>query len=250
MLPHSVATVSIATAYFTKMAQHVHEGKIAAFKKDFVAGIRAILVISVFATAALIVMAYPVSRVFAGEFPALIALGNVIIAMMLGLIPFSFVFMMQRAFFALEDTRSPFLFTVVQIGLHITGAITLSIFAPAEWLVVGLALLTSGTVAIQATIAYLFLVRRIGSLAGFGFGAASLKFVLAGAVSGIAGYGMVQALGGIRAGSFVVDKVITSGLSMALIGFVMFAVYAVALKISRAAEIDTVLAGLRGIVRR
>ena len=250
MLPHSVATVSIATAYFTKMAQHVHEGKIESFKKDFVDGIRAILVISVFATAALIVMAYPVSRVFAGEFPALIALGNVIIAMMLGLIPFSFVFMMQRAFFALEDTRSPFMFTVVQIGLHITGAITLSIFAPAEWLVVGLALLTSGTVAIQATVAYLFLIKRIGSLAGHGFALSSLKFVISGAVAGIAGFGMVEALGGIRAGSFVVDKVITSGLSMALIGFVMFAVYVVALKISRSPEIDTVLAGLKGIVRR
>jgi putative peptidoglycan lipid II flippase len=170
--------------------------------------------------------------------------------MMLGLIPFSFVFMMQRAFFALEDTRSPFMFTVVQIGLHITGAITLSIFAPAEWLVVGLALLTSGTVAIQATVAYLFLIKRIGSLAGHGFALSSLKFVLSGAVAGIAGFGMVEALGGIRAGSFVVDKVITSGLSMALIGFVMFAVYVVALKISRSPEIDTVLAGLKGIVRR
>ncbi|MFM6966964.1 MAG: murein biosynthesis integral membrane protein MurJ, partial [Rhodoluna sp.] len=250
MLPHSVATVSIATAYFTKMSQHVHDGKMSAFKKDFVDGIRAILVISVFATAALIVMAYPISRVFAGEFPALIALGNVIIAMMIGLIPFSFVFMMQRAFFALEDTRSPFLFTSVQIGLHITGAITLSIYAPTEFLVVGLALLTSGTVAIQAVIAYLFLVKRIGSLGGFGFGLASVKFLIAGAIAGIAGFGMVEALGGIRPGSFVVDKVLTSGLSMALIGFVMFAVYVVALKISRAAEIDTVLAGLRGIVRR
>ena len=250
MLPHSVATVSIATAYFTKMAQHVHEGKMESFKKDFIDGIRAILVISVFATAALIVMAYPISRVFAGEFPALVALGNVIIAMMLGLIPFSFVFMMQRAFFALEDTRSPFMFTVVQIGLHITGAIALSIYAPAEWLVVGLALLTSGTVAIQATVAYLFLIKRIGSLSGHGFRLASLKFVLSGAVSGIAGFGMVEALGGIRAGSFVVDKVLTSGLSMALIGFVMFAVYVVALKISRSTEINAVLSGLKGIVRR
>jgi putative peptidoglycan lipid II flippase len=250
MLPHSVATVSIATAYFTKMAHHVHDGKMESFKKDFIDGIRAILVISVFATAALIVMAYPISRVFAGEFPALVALGNVIIAMMLGLIPFSFVFMMQRAFFALEDTRSPFIFTVVQIGLHITGAITLSIYAPAEWLVVGLALLTSGTVAIQATVAYLFLIRRIGSLSGHGFRLAGLKFVLSGAVSGIAGFGMLEALGGIHAGSFVVDKVITAGLSMALIGFVMFAVYVVALKTARSAEIDAVLSGLKGIVRR
>jgi putative peptidoglycan lipid II flippase len=250
MLPHSVATVSIATAYFTKMAQHVHEGKMASFKKDFVDGIRAILVISVFATVALIVLAYPVSRVFAGELPALVSLGNVIVAMMIGLVPFSFVFMMQRAFFALEDTRSPFMFTVVQIGLHITGAVALSIFAPAEWLVVGLALLTSGTVAIQATVAYLFLIKRIGSLAGFGFRLSALKFVLSGAVAGIAGYGMIQALGGIRAGSFVVDKVLTSGLTMAIVGFVMFAVYVASLKISRSPEINAVLSGLKGILRR
>jgi putative peptidoglycan lipid II flippase len=250
MLPHSVATVSIATAYFTKMAQHVNEGQMPLFKKDFVDGIKAILVISVFATAALIVMAYPVARVFAGEFPALVSLGNVIIAMMIGLVPFSFVFMMQRAFFALEDTRSPFVFTVIQISLHISGAIALSVYAPAEWLVVGLALLTSGTVAIQATIAYLFLIRRIGSLAGFGFRLASAKFVLSAAVSGIAGFGMIQALGGIRAGSFVVDKVVSSGLSMALVGFVMFGVYAAALKVSRSPEIDAVLAGIRGILRR
>jgi hypothetical protein len=110
--------------------------------------------------------------------------------------------------------------------------------------------LTSGTVAIQATVAYLFLVRRIGSLSGHGFRLASLKFLLSGAVAGIAGFGMVEALGGIRGGSLVVDKVITAGLSMTLIGFVMFAVYVVALKIARATEIDAVLSGLKGIVRR
>ena len=250
MLPHSVATVSIATAYFTKMAHSVNEGKIEHFKKDFLDGMRAILVISIFASVALIVLAYPVARVFAGEFPALVSLGNVIIAMMIGLVPFSFVFMMQRAFFALEDTRSPFIFTVIQIGLHISGSIALAIFAPAEWLVVGLALLTSGTVAIQATIAYLFLIRRIGTFPSTGFRLGSLKFALSGVFSGVAGYGMVQVLGGIRAGSFVIDKVLSAGLSIAMVGFVMFGVYVVFLKISRAPEIDAVLAGIRGILRR
>ena len=250
MLPHSVVTVSIATAYFTRMAEHQQAGEMDKFKQDLTTALRVIAMVSVIASAVLIVLSYPIARVFVGEYPATAALGNVIAAFMIGLLPFSFVYMMQRAFFALEDTRSPFVFTVIQIGLHITGSITLSFLAPAEWLVVGLALLTSGTVAIQATVAYLFLVKRIGSLSGFGFALASIKFVLSGAIAGIAGYGMVQALGGIRAGSFVVDKVITSGLSMALIGFVMFAVYVVALKISRSGEIDTVLAGLRGIVRR
>jgi putative peptidoglycan lipid II flippase len=165
-------------------------------------------------------------------------------------VPFSFVFMMQRAFFALEDTRSPFIFTVIQIGLHISGSIALAIFAPAEWLVVGLALLTSGTVTIQATIAYLFLIARIGRFPKTGFRIAGLKFVLSGTIAGFAGYGMIEALGGIRAGSFVVDKVLSAGLSIALVGFVMFGVYVMLLRISRAPEIDAVLAGIRGILRR
>jgi hypothetical protein len=74
--------------------------------------------------------------------------------------------------------------------------------------------------------------------------------VLSGSIAGIAGYGMVEALGGIRAGSFVVDKVLSAGLSMALTGFVMFGVYVLLLRISRAPEIDAVLAGVRGILRR
>jgi putative peptidoglycan lipid II flippase len=250
MLPHSVATVSIATAYFTKMAHHVHDGKIDKFKQDFIDGMRAILVISVFATFALMLLAYPISRVFVGEFPATVALGNVIIAMMIGLVPFSFTFMMQRAFFALEDTRSPFYFTVVQIGLYIPGAILLSIYVDPNWLVVGLSLLTSLTIAIQAVVAYLFLTKKIGSFAGYGFGLATTKFLSAGAVSAVAGFGMVQALGGIDANSFVVDKVISSVVSMALIGFVMLGVYVTALRLLRAREIDTVLASLKGIVRR
>jgi hypothetical protein len=61
---------------------------------------------------------------------------------------------------------------------------------------------------------------------------------------------MIQALGGIRDGSFVVAKVLTSGLSATLVAFVMLAVYVVALKIMRATEVDSALASLKGIVRR
>jgi putative peptidoglycan lipid II flippase len=250
MMPHSVATVSIATAYFTKMAHHVHEGMIDKFKADFVTGMRTILLISVFATGGFIVLAYPISRVFAGEFAATISLGNVVIAMMIGLVPFSFTFMMQRAFYALEDTRSPFWFTVVQIGLFIPGAFLLSEFGDPNWLVVDLALLTSGTIAIQAIVAYAFLIRRIGTLKGHGFAAPALKFVVAAVFSVLAGAGVTIALGGIHDGSFVLSKVVTSTISMALIGAAMVAVYGLALKLMGVAEIDAVMSRLKGIVRR
>ncbi|MEN9971306.1 MAG: hypothetical protein RL146_607, partial [Actinomycetota bacterium] len=118
MLPHSVATVSIATAYFTRMSVHAMEKNFDDLKKDLVEGLRTIAMISVLATTALIVLAYPVSRIFVGELPGAIALGNVVIAMVVGLLPFSFVFMIQRAFYSLEDTRTPFVFTIVQVGVN------------------------------------------------------------------------------------------------------------------------------------
>jgi putative peptidoglycan lipid II flippase len=250
MLPHSVATVSIATAYFTKMSTHAHEGKTHLLKKDLADGLKAISIISTFATAALIVLAYPISRVFVGEFPATIALGNVVIALMVGLIPFSFVYMMQRAFFALEDTKSPFWFTLLQISLHIAGSITIHFTVAPEFTVVALSLLTSLTITIQATVAYRALARRIGSMKEHRVASSLSLYLVAGLTSAVSGWAMLELLGGVKANGFVVDTVVSAVLSMAIIGFVMLAVYLVALRLLKVRELEPVVARLRGIVRR
>lgn len=250
MVPHSVASVSIATAYFTKMSTHVQADNIEAMKADLAAGLRSISLISVFSSVALSVLAYPIARVFVGEFAAAVALGNVVIALMVGLVPFSFVFMMQRAFFALEDTKTPFKFTVIQISLHIIGAITISQTLPAEWLVVGLSALTSVTVTIQAVVAYAMLKNRVGSLAKHKIGSVSISFIAAGLLSGGAGIAVISLLGGVAEGSFVVDTILSSLLTMVIAGFAMAATYAIALRLLRVSEIDTVISGLRGILRR
>ncbi|WP_264890156.1 murein biosynthesis integral membrane protein MurJ [Rhodoluna sp. KAS3] len=250
MVPHSVGTVSIATVYFTKMANHVQDGKIHLLKADLAAGLRTISVISVFSTVALIVLAYPISRIFVGELPATIALGNVLIALMFGLVPFSFVYMMQRAFYALEDTRTPFGFTLVQITIHVAGSLTMAVTVPAEWLVVGLSALTSVTILIQAVIAYVLLSRRIGKLSEHKIAVSSIQFVTAGVVAGLGGWATLQALGGISAQSFVVQTVLSSVLSCLIAGFVMLAIYVLTLRFLKVPEIDTAVAGIKGIVRR
>jgi putative peptidoglycan lipid II flippase len=250
MVPHSVVTVSVATAYFTKMAQHAHENKMDLFKKDFSAGLRAISVFAVFFSVAMIVLAYPMSRVFIGEFDATISLGNVLIAFMIGLLPFSFVYMMQRAFYALENTRTPFIFTVIQISIYIVGAIVISNTVEARWLVVALSLLTSSTVTLQAIVAFTMLTRRIGSLNDHKIASALSQFVLAGVIAGAMGYGAIEIIGGIKPGSFAVASVLSSSLTIAGVGFLMFAIYTIALRLLRVSEIDTALAGFKGILRR
>jgi putative peptidoglycan lipid II flippase len=250
MLPHSVATVSIATAYFTKMSAHVQESRTDLLKADLAQGLRTISLISVFSSALLIVLAYPVSRIFIGEYVGTVALANVLIALMIGLLPFSFVFMMQRAFYALEDTRTPFIFTVIQIALHIAGSITMSIFVEREWLVVSLSLVTSFTVTVQATVAYLFLRRRIGSLKEHRIASSTTKFALVAVVAGLAGWGTLELLGGIGAGSFAMKTILNSLVADILVGLVMLFVYLVLLKFLRVREIEDALAKAMGILRR
>jgi putative peptidoglycan lipid II flippase len=250
MLPHSIATVSIATAYFTKMSHHVQENRIDLLKNDLAAGLRTISMVSVLATAAIIVLAYPIARVFVGEYPSLVALGNVLIALIVGLLPFSFVFMMQRAFYALEDTRTPFIFTCVQIALHIIGSLTMSIVVPHEWLVVGLSLLTSVTVTVQALLAYNLLRRRIGSLKGQHIFTGTGYFAISGLVAGLIGYVVLQLIGGTGQNAFAVKSILTAGLGSVMVGFVILAVYLVLLKLFRIREIDTALASIKGILRR
>jgi putative peptidoglycan lipid II flippase len=94
------------------------------------------------------------------------------------------------------------------------------------------------------------LKNRVGSLGEHKIGSVSLSFVAAGLLSGGAGIAVISLLGGVAKGSFVVDTILSSLLTMLIAGFAMAATYAVALRLLRVSEIDTVISGLRGILRR
>ena len=250
MLPHSVATVSIATAYFTKMSTHAVEGKIGELKNDLVAGLRTIALISVLATTALIVLAYPISRVFIGELPAAIALGNVVIAMVVGLLPFSYVFMIQRAFYALEDTRTPFLFTVVQTAINIVGALVIANVTPHAYIVVALSLLGSAAIVVQCLLAYVMFKRKHGSLGHSVLFDAIWRFAVAAVITGAIGFAGLQALGGANPGKFPVATIASSGITCLALGFVMALIYLALLRVLRVPEATSLVSNLTGAVKR
>jgi putative peptidoglycan lipid II flippase len=251
MLPHSVVTVSIATAYFTKMSEHVQDKRIDLMKIDLRSALRVVVLVNVFSSIALILLSFPVARVFVGEYPSTVALGNVLFATMFGLVPFGLVFMFQKAFYALEDTKTPFVFTVFQISLHIMGSFFLLFPMTSEFLVMSLAGLTSATILIQALAAYLFLRSRIGLIGGPPKGKAlTLRVILAGAVTGIVGYWALALLGGTGEQSLALGSIAGAVTVTFATGILMLLVYVLVLKLLRVTEIDTALKGIRGILRR
>lgn len=251
MLPHSVVTVSVATAYFTKMSEHVQQKQLDLMKVDLRKALRIVVLVNVFSSLALILLSLPVARVFVGEYDSTLALGSVLLATMFGLIPFGMVFMFQRAFYALEDTRTPFVFTSVQIAFHIAGSIYLFFNMTSEFLVMSLAGLTSATILIQALTAYLLLRRRIGAIGAPPKGEAlTFRVMLAGAVSALFGYLVLMGFGGVSEGSIALDTIAGAVLVIFVSGISMLASYLVTLRLLGVPEIALAIAGVRGILRR
>jgi putative peptidoglycan lipid II flippase len=251
MLPHSVVTVSIATAYFTKMSEHVQDKRIDLMKVDLRSALRVVVLVNVFSSIALVLLSYPVARVFVGEYPSTVALGNVLFATMFGLVPFGLVFMFQKAFYALEDTKTPFVFTVIQISIHIAGSIVLFFTMASEFLVMSLAGLTSATILIQALAAYLFLRSRIGRIGEPPEGKAlTLRVTLAGAVTALVGYWALTLLGGTSEQSLALGSIAGAVTVIFATGLLMLLVYVLVLKFLRVPEIDTAIKGITGILRR
>lgn len=256
MLPHSVATVSLATVYFTRISVHANNKDLGLLKSDLRDGLLTVSLISILSSIALIVLAYPVSRVFVGEHDANLALGNVLMAFLLGLLPFSLGFFMQKAFYSLEDTRTPFWITVVQSVIYIAGAILIQRITLPEYRVSSLALLTSACVTIQATLGYILLKRRIGDF-GKGLFASMLRFGLAGLFGGLLGWGVLQLLGGSAISSFALSSVLAAALSSVLVGFVILLGFVLALWVLKTPEFEVlrnvatpVLKRVRGIIER
>jgi putative peptidoglycan lipid II flippase len=154
--------------------------------------------------------------------------------------------MMQRAFFALEDTKTPFIFTSIQIAIHIMGSITAGFLAPKEILVVIIALITAFSISIQGLIAYAMLKKRIGTLSGFGVSRSLAKFLLAAVPATATGIGVLWLIGGIGQDSFAVDRVLSAVASCILVATPMAAVYLGSLALLKSPELSEIFVGLRG----
>jgi len=249
MLPHSVITVSIATAYFTRMSEHAHAGVVDRVRDDLSSAVRGVSVILVLAAAVLMVVAYPFAAVFQPGLERASALGNVIIAFAIGLVGFSILFVVQRTFYALGDTRTPFFFTLFQVVLFTIAALG-CVLLPLEWIAVGVALATTLAGTAQLILATVLLRRRLGGIDGRRI-AVSLGRDLAAVLAPVAvGVVLLIALGGTTAGGFAISDRFGAIISMALIGVVMAAAYFGILWLLRSPELRGFATPLMSRMRR
>ncbi|MBN9605592.1 MAG: murein biosynthesis integral membrane protein MurJ [Actinomycetales bacterium] len=241
VLPHSLITVSLAAPYFTRMSGHARDGDLPGLARDLSSALRTVVLLTVGAGAAIAAAALPFSAVFANRIQDVPSTAWVLGGYLLGLASYSAIFLVHRGFYALGDTRTPFLIQCVQAVIFTAGALA-ALLLPTAWTTAGVSTAISVAGAVQAVLAALVLRRRFGGHGGrrvlTRFGIYALATVPAAA----AGLGTTWLLGGFPpvAGEpvgFALSGKLPAILSTGVVGLVALAVYLGVLALARVPEL-------------
>lgn len=238
MLPQSLITVSLVTAMFTRMSHDAAAGDAVRVRDQLSMGLRNLAIFTVFATLALMVLAIPIVAVILAGGPSWEeqrAIGHVVVAFALGLVPIGMWTMVQRVYFAYEDTRSVFHIQIpMMLILVATCALAFLALPPTWWVAGGAALGTTISNSFGALVAYLALRRKLPSLDGARVLRTHLRVLLAGVPAAGIGWGLLH-VWGVQAG------VVGSLVRVAVIGTLMAVLYLVFLRLLDVGELPELL---------
>ena len=143
LLPHSIVAVSLLTAVLPRMSRAASIGSIDAVRDDLARAMRATAVLTVPAALFFLVLGPQVatSIFLHGQMTVndTYAIGYMLSAFGLGLIPFSAQYLMLRTFYALDDAKTPFVLTSCITGVHIALSLACYVVLPPRWAVTGIA---------------------------------------------------------------------------------------------------------------
>nr|WP_267894089.1 murein biosynthesis integral membrane protein MurJ [Streptomyces pluripotens] len=143
VVPHGIVTVSLVTALLPRMSGAAAGGDLAGVRRDVSYALRT--------TAAAVVPAACVLGAVAGPAMAVVfqygrtgaddiaVMAGALTAFAPGLIAFSGQYVLSRAFYAMSDTRTPFLLNLVIAGLNAGLSTVACLLLPARWAVTGMA---------------------------------------------------------------------------------------------------------------
>ncbi|MFF9107983.1 murein biosynthesis integral membrane protein MurJ [Streptomyces sp. NPDC014776] len=247
-LPQAIITVSLMAALLPRISRSAAEDDTGAVRDDISQGLRTTAVAIVPIAFGFLALGIPMCTLIFGSSGTSEAtnMGYMLMAFGLGLIPYSVQYVVLRAFYAYEDTRTPFYNTVIVAAVN-AGASALCYFLlPARWAVVGMSAAYGLAYAIGVGVAWARLRKRLGGdLDGARvlrtYARLCIASVPAAALSGAACYGIGHTLGQGVAGSFAA---LLAG------GAVLLGVFYVAARRMRIEELNSLVGMVRGRLGR
>ncbi|UWX97130.1 murein biosynthesis integral membrane protein MurJ [Arthrobacter zhaoxinii] len=250
IIPHSVITLSLATVLFNNMSHAYAEKNYDGVRATLSQGLRAIGVATVFCSAVLIVLAGPISIWFSGGSNVSAALQAQVLVLLAVTAPFlSATFLMNRAFYANEDGRTPLIMQVILSTLGIGLALAAATL-PADKIVFALAGAYSvGNIA-AVIVSHIFLKRSLGDYGGARVFDVHVRLVVAALAAGAVGSAGLALLGGYSPGGFAWQSIPSATVTMVVCGGLMAVVYYLMLRVLKVQELDAFLRPLLAKLRR
>ncbi|MFJ8081619.1 murein biosynthesis integral membrane protein MurJ [Streptomyces sp. NPDC096205] len=247
-LPQAIITVSLMAALLPRISRSAAEEDAGAVRDDISQGLRTTAVAIVPIAFGLVALGVPMCTLIFGSSGTAAAtnMGYMLMAFGLGLIPYSVQYVVLRAFYAYEDTRTPFYNTVIVAAVNAGASALCYLLLPARWAVIGMAASYGLAYVIGVGVAWQRLRKRLGGdLDGARvlrtYARLCIASVPAALLSGAACYGITQALGLGVLGSFA---------ALLLGGAVLLGVFYVAARRMRIEELNSMVGMVRGRLGR
>ncbi|WP_438487043.1 murein biosynthesis integral membrane protein MurJ [Streptomyces sp. S186] len=161
-MPQAIITVSVMAALLPRLSRSAHDGDTGAVRDDMSQGLRTSAVAIVPISFGFLSLGIPLCTLVYGSSGAGVPMGYMLMAFGVGLIPFSVQYVVLRAFYAYEDTRTPFYNTVIVAGVNAAASALCFLVLPAQWAVVGMAASYGLAYVIGVGVAWRRLSKRMG----------------------------------------------------------------------------------------
>ncbi|MFI5964670.1 murein biosynthesis integral membrane protein MurJ [Streptomyces asoensis] len=247
-LPQAIITVSLMAALLPRISRSAAEGDAGAVRDDISQGLRTTAVAIVPIAFGFLALGIPMCTLIFGSSGTSEAtnMGFMLMAFGLGLIPYSVQYVVLRAFYAYEDTRTPFYNTVIVAAVNAGASAVCYFVLPARWAVAGMAASYGLAYAIGVGVAWNRLRKRLGGdLDGSHvlrtYARLCIASVPAALISGAACYGIGHSLGQGVVGSFA---------ALLVGGVLLFGTFFVAARRMRIEELNSLVGMVRGRLGR
>ncbi|MFI0543119.1 putative peptidoglycan lipid II flippase [Streptomyces canus] len=247
-LPQAIITVSLMAALLPRLARSAAEEDSGAVRDDISQGLRTTAVAIVPISFGFLALGIPMCTLIFGSSGTSEAtnMGYMLMAFGLGLIPYSVQYVVLRAFYAYEDTRTPFYNTVIVAAVNAGASALCYVVLPPRWAVAGMAASYGLAYAIGVGVAWNRLRKRLGGdLDGNRvlrtYARLCIASIPAALLSGAACYGIGHSIGQGVVGSFAA---LIAG------GAVLLGIFFLAARKMRIEELNSLVGMVRGRLGR
>jgi putative peptidoglycan lipid II flippase len=242
ILPHSLITVSLATAMLPAASRLAAAGDLPGVAAEATRAIRLAMTALLPASVAFVALGLPIAELafgFGRGARDADYVGYALMALGLGLVPFTVQYLFLRAFYAMEDTRSTFFLQLIVAASNVVLGIGLVSFLSDALVATGLSFAYGGAYVVGVLVSFHWLRRKLPTLAAGELVRHAVR-LLVGAVpaAGVA-YGICWAFG------LWSDSKPARLLALAVAGLVAVAIFVLISRALKIAEVNEIVAAVR-----